>query len=209
MNVLEIPSTVNYIGYGGVKIWQYGVVISNNTDNNPSNWGENYYGQNDSDHPTLIYNNIYKWIVLMYDNSNSTIAYRNNITKSQLENVRANNDYGQPFEWYLDPDFTMEVEFNEKDIFSATEHIVYLYGKPIVAINVYLKDFNSDNSWQLVFNQFGKVSISYEQLLNYGYDYKFYLDSECTEEITETDFPIEFEGTSEDTEFNIYRKSIL
>ena len=209
LNVLEIPSTVNYIGYCGVKIWQYGVVISNNTDNNPSNWGENYYGQNDSDHPTLIYNNIYKWIVLMYDNSNSTIAYRNNITKSQLENVRANNDYGQPFEWYLDPDFTMEVEFNEKDIFSATEHIVYLYGKPIAAINVYLKDFNSDNSWQLVFNQFGKVSISYEQLLNYGYDYKFYLDSECTEEITETDFPIEFEGTSEDTEFNIYRKSIL
>ena len=126
LTILEIPASVTTIEWYAVRINNNGVIISNNVDNQPAGWNENYYGQNDSEHPTLIYNNVYKWIVLVADNIYDSRAYKNNVSKTQLESYSLAN-----YKWYTDAEMTQEVTFNENDVFVSNQHITYLYGKPI------------------------------------------------------------------------------
>ena len=125
--VLEIPSTVTRIEYRGVATSRYGVVIINSKTSMPYGWSSNYYGQNDSDHPTVICNNARRYVVLIYNNpsySDGNIAHQNFIEKTDLEAINNNN-----YNWYTDPECTHLVTFDDEDTFNATEHIVYLYAK--------------------------------------------------------------------------------
>ena len=199
--VLEIPASVTYIGYCGVRTSSNGVVIIQNSSKTPTGWDKNYYGKSDTSHPELINNNVFKWVVVVTSNNNDNykVAYQDLIREAEL------TQFGN-YEWYTNENYEGDqIVFNDENnhTFTATSHITYVYGKKLYNTNVYLGEGYSYGYNWVLHSGYDEASISLEDLESYGTGYKYYLDRDCTQEITS--FPVTFKGNENGTEFYIYR----